>query len=209
MKTPSRRWIPAAAALVGLAAAFVATPLLFPAPVQAAQPRAALEPGLEADQDLTRLGGVLVAIAGLGYGALWLVRRVKGQLPTRRRGRTLEILDSLSLGQQRTLAVVRVYDRVFVLGLAKERISLIQELREDETGLDTAQANAREGGSESAGEDSPLRSLLKPWGRPAAPRGASGAEAATRSSAWRQALKRVTVAELEKRQAEPAVEELL
>lgn len=209
MKAPSPRWIPAAAALIGLAAAFVATPLLFPAPAQAAQPRAALDPRLEADQDLTRLGGVLVAIAGLGYGTLWLVRRVKGHVPTRRRGRTLEILDSLPLGQQRTLAVARVYDRVFVLGLAKERVSLIQELREDETGLDTAQATAHEAGSESAGEDSALRSLLKPWGRPAAPRGVSGGEAATRSSAWRQALKRVTVAELEKREAEPAVEELL
>jgi len=105
---------------------------LFPALL--ALPSAALE------QAPTQLGGthgpdmtrylivcalLLLAIAGLGFGFRKLIRRT---VAARASQRSLAIVDVLPMGGKHKLAVVRCYDRTFLLGLGEREIGLISEL---------------------------------------------------------------------------------
>ncbi len=79
--------------------------------------------------DLTRYllvcTGLIAATAGLG----WLFKKlVAGNLRARASKRSLEIMDVLPLGGKQKLAVVRCYDRTFVLGLGDKEVGLIAEL---------------------------------------------------------------------------------
>ena len=99
--------------------------------------RAALLPALEesarlggtAGPDLTRyfaVCGTLLAVIGLlGWG---FRRLVAGNLRVRAEKRSLRVLDVLPLGGKRRLAVVRCYDRTFVLGLGDHEVTPITEL---------------------------------------------------------------------------------
>jgi flagellar biogenesis protein FliO len=81
--------------------------------------------------DLTRYllvcGGLVLAIAALGLG---FQRLVAGAWRTRAGKRALQILDLLPLGGKQRIAVVRVYDRCFLLGLGDKEVALITELGE-------------------------------------------------------------------------------
>lgn len=79
--------------------------------------------------DLTRYllvcGGLLALVAGLA----WAVRRLlAGQLRARAARRSLQVLDVLPLGGKQRLAVVRCYDRTFLLGLGEKEVGLVSEL---------------------------------------------------------------------------------
>lgn len=97
-------------------------------PIPIASLEAALRPSAEGP-DLTRYllvcGGLLALVAGLA----WAVRRLlAGQMKARAARRSLQVLDLLPLGGKQRLAVVRCYDRTFLLGLGEKEVGLVSEL---------------------------------------------------------------------------------
>jgi flagellar biogenesis protein FliO len=69
---------------------------------------------------------ILILVTAL---VAWGFRRlVAGNLRTRAAKRSLQVIDVLPLGGKRRLAVVRCYDRTFVLGLGDREVSPIAEL---------------------------------------------------------------------------------
>ena len=79
--------------------------------------------------DLTRYFTVC-ALLLLGILALaWGFRRLVGRSLTQRAAqRSLQIMDVLPMGGKRKLAVVRCYDRTFLLGMGERELSLVAEL---------------------------------------------------------------------------------
>ncbi len=79
--------------------------------------------------DLTRYFVVCAMLLLVTAAVAWGFRRlVSGNLRTRASRRSLQVMDVLPLGGKRRLAVVRCYDRTFVLGLGDREISPIAEL---------------------------------------------------------------------------------
>lgn len=79
--------------------------------------------------DLSRY--LLVCVGAILFVGLlgWAVRRFFGQALRRRAQlRSLEVMDMLPLGGKQRLAVVRCYDRTFLLGLGDKEVSLVSEL---------------------------------------------------------------------------------
>lgn len=79
--------------------------------------------------DMTRYAlvcvGLLVAIVGVAA----LLKRLFGAAVARRAAaRSLQVIDVLPLGGKHRLAVVRCYDRTFLLGLGEKELSSIAEL---------------------------------------------------------------------------------
>ena len=87
------------------------------------------EAGANTGPDLTRyfaVCGVLLGAIGL---LAWAFRKlIAGNLSLRAAKRNLQILDVLPMGGKRKLAVVRCYDRAFLIGLGDKEISSISEL---------------------------------------------------------------------------------
>jgi flagellar biogenesis protein FliO len=90
-----------------------------------------VEPSLGGTQgpDLTRYvvvcGGLLLVIAALALGfRKWIARTVAARAARR----SLAVIDVLPLSNKHKLAVVRCYDRTFVLGLGEREMSLVTEL---------------------------------------------------------------------------------
>ncbi len=85
--------------------------------------------GGTAGPDLTRyfvVCAILIVVTGL---VAWGFKRLlSGNLSSRAAKRSLQTLDVLPLGGKRKLAVVRCYDRTFVLGLGDHEITPIAEL---------------------------------------------------------------------------------
>lgn len=79
--------------------------------------------------DLTRYllvcGFLILLIVGLGFG---FRRLVGGTIRARAAKRSLETLDVLPLGSKQKLAVVRCYDRNFLIGIGEKNPCLIAEL---------------------------------------------------------------------------------
>ena len=67
---------------------------------------------------------LLVGIVGLAWGFRRLVGR---NLAARAARRSLQVMDLLPMGKQK-LAVVRCYDRTFLLGIGEREVSLVAEL---------------------------------------------------------------------------------
>jgi flagellar biogenesis protein FliO len=65
----------------------------------------------------------LVLLGGMG-----LKRLAQGQLTQRAGRRSLQVLDLLPLGRRQRLAVVRCYDRTFVVGVGERELCLLGEL---------------------------------------------------------------------------------
>jgi flagellar biogenesis protein FliO len=79
--------------------------------------------------DLTRYllvsSALLLAVAGLAFG----FRRFVGKsLVAKAAKRSLQVMDVLPLGSRQRLAVVRCYDRTFLLGLGERELALVAEL---------------------------------------------------------------------------------
>lgn len=79
--------------------------------------------------DLTRYmlvcGGLLVLVAGLGFAFRKLVHST---LRARAAQRSMQVLDVLPMGGKQKLAVVRCYDRTFLIGVGDKELSNIAEL---------------------------------------------------------------------------------
>src|SRR5687768_8559201 len=73
--------------------------------------------------DLTRYlavcAGLLVLVAALAYGFRRLIGRA---LTVRASQRSLQVVDLLPLGGKQRLAVVRCYDRTFLIGLGEKEL---------------------------------------------------------------------------------------
>jgi flagellar biogenesis protein FliO len=179
VKSNAQRLLPLGILCTSVLAAVIATPLLFPqsasaavptdsrsAPVERAQSASAApvsgkeKPGRADEEALAKLGFVILTIMGLGASAVWLVRKSKG-LPLRKRGRgkSLEVVDLLNLGHKKSLAVVRVYDRVFVIGIGDGPLSLVTELREEEAGIDAAELAAADRAPANTAQ--PFRAMIQ------------------------------------------------
>ena len=130
---------------------------------------AASSGGLLAD-GLAGLGGAAnqsvleaLAVCALAVGALLVlsvfVRRLtRGAWRSRAARRSLEMLDLLPLGGQRRVAVLRCYDRTFLVGLGDKEVSLLAELDpptdvspEPSAAKDAPPPEAPSGSSESQG----------------------------------------------------------
>jgi flagellar biogenesis protein FliO len=70
------------------------------------------------------LGVVLLALAVLQYAIRFLAR---GLGCIRARGRLLEVVESVPLGQQSLLHLVRISDRHFVIGTSPSHVAVICE----------------------------------------------------------------------------------
>ena len=85
--------------------------------------------GANTGPDLTRYfvvcGVLLGAITLLAWG---FKKLIAGNLSARAAKRNLQILDVLPMGGKQKLAVVRCYDRTFLVGLGDKEISPISEL---------------------------------------------------------------------------------
>jgi flagellar biogenesis protein FliO len=83
--------------------------------------------------DMTRYAlvclGLVAMILVLGWG---FKRLLAGNLRLRAGQRSMSVVDVLPLGGKRQLAVVRCYDRTFLLGLGERDVSLVTELDVDE-----------------------------------------------------------------------------
>ena len=71
----------------------------------------------------------LLFVFALLAGCLWLLRQW-GSNP--RQGRNLAVVETLAVGPNKTLSLVRVGPRLFLLASTNERMSLISELNPDE-----------------------------------------------------------------------------
>lgn len=85
--------------------------------------------GVAQGPDMTRYAlvcvGLLVAIVGV---AALLKRLVGAAVARRAAARSMQVIDVLPLGGKHRLAVVRCYDRTFLLGLGEKELSSICEL---------------------------------------------------------------------------------
>lgn len=83
--------------------------------------------------DLTRYalvcGLLVLGIIGLGFA---LKRVANGTLKARARNRSLEVVDVLPISAKQRLAVVRCYDRCFLVGLGDKGINPVAELDAEE-----------------------------------------------------------------------------
>ena len=82
--------------------------------------------GLQFSPVLRMLGG-LGLVAGLILGGYGLLRNRFGGLPSGRK-RAVRLLESCPLGPRKSVCLVRVRDREFVLGVTQQQISLLGEL---------------------------------------------------------------------------------
>jgi len=101
--------------------------------------------------DLTRYfavcGVLLGAIALLAWG---FKKLIAGNLTMRASKRNLQILDVLPMGGKQKLAVVRCYDRAFLIGLGDKEISPISELDGAINHEEEAKQSAKGGSFEEA-----------------------------------------------------------
>jgi flagellar biogenesis protein FliO len=87
------------------------------------------EAGANTGPDLTRYFAVCgVLLGAIGLLAWGFKKLIAGNLSLRAAKRNLQILDVLPMGGKQKLAVVRCYDRAFLIGLGDKEISSISEL---------------------------------------------------------------------------------
>lgn len=117
--------------------------LPLPAPLGALLEVPARALGAGDGPDLTRYLLVCGGLLGLVALMAWLARRLlAGQMRARAAKRSLQVLDLLPMGGKQRLAVVRCYDRTFLLGLGDKEIHVVSE-------LDSVVAPAGPGGATS------------------------------------------------------------
>lgn len=198
-------------AAIGVLAAILATPLLFPVPLDAASRAKQTDVKTEKTNEksaampaderaLTQLGIAIFAIVGTGGLAIWVIRKAKN-LPLRRRGRarSLEVVDVLNLGNKKSLAVARVYDRVLILGVAEGNVTLLSEMKEDPNAAATANLDIND--TQVNHRDlQPFRSLLQTFTKAARPATNTNTTKTARPAAESRKLAasaRPTIAELQ------------
>lgn len=175
VKLERQHWISLATAMVGILAAVVATPLLFPAQAPGATTSASRAASRQASVDkpaaasaedhaLAQLGIAITGIVVTGGLALWVIRKARNMpFGARRRDRrkSMEVLEMLNLGNKKSVAVARVYDRVLILGIAEQNVTLLSEMKEEEAGITHEDLDATNPPNIKVTDLAPFRSLLK------------------------------------------------
>ena len=111
--------------------------------------RTALADGPDLTRYLLICSGLIVAIAVLGWG---FRRFLGGTLATRAARRSLRIVDSLPMGGRRRLAVVRCYDRTFLLGVGDREVNLVAELDAEDASDAIVPASTAQSGTRAESE---------------------------------------------------------
>ena len=111
-------------------------------------------------------GFLILLIVALG----WAFRRfVAGNVRGRVSRRALSTLDVLPLGGRQTLAVVRCYDRTFLVGVGDKEVRLLSEIEQEVTETDEApELTAMSAVGKKAGAF--LDTLTARMGEPAGPK---------------------------------------
>jgi flagellar protein FliO/FliZ len=86
---------------------------------------------------------VLALVVGLIYGVFWLLRR--GQRPRSPENEMIRVLGSRSLAGNRALHLVEVGRSIYLVGSAENGVSLVAELKDQET-VDALRVQAAEEG---------------------------------------------------------------
>jgi flagellar biogenesis protein FliO len=71
--------------------------------------------------------GMVVVIASLGVGGLWIVRRLVPKIQ-QRRGRNIAVLETACLGPSRSVHLLRVGQREFLIASTREHISMLADV---------------------------------------------------------------------------------
>lgn len=122
--------------------------------------------------DMTQYLAVCAGLIGLVVFGGWAFKRLFARsLSSRASRRSLQVLDLLPLGGRQKLAVVRCYDRTFVVGLGDKELCLVAELDAQAT-PELAAASVEP--LASAADQNAFQRLLQ-GARPRAPRGANPA----------------------------------
>jgi len=87
------------------------------------------------------LGGVVLILVGLAFGLRKLFHQ--SALGGRNGRRSMQVVEVLSLGSRRQLAIVRCFDRTFALGLGEKSVSLVAELDAEMVQHEAAKAAAQ------------------------------------------------------------------
>jgi len=102
---------------------------------------------------------VIAVTAAVVVAAAWAARRAGEKLAPRGRGRHFEVLDSLPLGIQRGLFLVRAGGHLLVLGVSRDSVALLSEIEPSGFGADGRAGAANHTGPargvDSAGRASP------------------------------------------------------
>jgi len=76
---------------------------------------------------LWQMSGMVVVIAILGVGGLWIVRRLVPKIQ-QRRGRNIAVLETACLGPSRSVHLLRVGEREFLIASTREHISMLADV---------------------------------------------------------------------------------
>jgi flagellar biosynthetic protein FliO len=99
--------------------------------------------------DMTRYALVCFGLVAVILVLAWAFKRfLAGNMTLRASQRSMKVVDVLPLGGKRQLAVVRCYDRSFLIGMGEREVSLVAELDAAED-LEGKLAQASEGESRS------------------------------------------------------------
>lgn len=86
-------------------------------------------PGIDMGRYALVCGGLVAAILALA----WAFKRfLAGNMTLRAGQRAMKVVDVLPLGGKRQLAVVRCYDRSFLIGMGEREVNLVTELDAEE-----------------------------------------------------------------------------
>jgi len=88
---------------------------------------------------LWQMLGMLVVIGVLGLAGLWFVRRVMPKISTGR-GRNISVLETACLGPHKSVHLLRVGGKEFLVASTRERISMLADV----TGASSAPAEENE-----------------------------------------------------------------
>ena len=87
-----------------------------------------------------RLFGALLIVLALVWGTMWVARRVlKGRLSGAGRS-NLKVVDRMFLAPRRSIELVAIGERILVLGVTDNQISMLTELEADEWPSEAAKA---------------------------------------------------------------------
>ena len=98
--------------------------------------------------DLIRMVLILAAVVGIIYLIYFLLKRSTG--PRLQENNVIKVVSSVQLSSGRTLHLVEVGSRLFLIGSAESSVSLVSEI-EDKESVDEIRLRVSEGGGESRG----------------------------------------------------------
>lgn len=81
-----------------------------------------------------RMLGALMLVLGAIFTAAWCLRRFGTGMMGRKKGRSIELMETLSLGPKRQLHLVRCCGGIFLIGSGSEGLSLVSTIKEAPSG---------------------------------------------------------------------------